>query len=168
MMTLLPPPLSHSPLRSNSASSNTNSHTRTPLVTAALLAILTLHSAHALPTSSNGTSSTLDLSSSIAEQFPAPLDPGLQYDQTYTRTEDAKTFLTSVSLIDAPGRSVSATDAARKLNLKGSDLKGCTWILSAGWTYLNEPGTFSCEFDLNGYAGTRNGVSGRIQETWKF
>lgn len=33
---------------------------------------------------------------------------------------------------------------------------------------MNEPGTFSYEFDLNGYAGTRNGVSGRIQETWKF
>ena len=62
----------------------------------------------------------------------------------------------------------TATDAVGKLDLRSSDLEGSTGILSAGWTYLNEPGTFSCEFGLNGYAGTRNGVSGQIQGTWKF
>ena len=62
----------------------------------------------------------------------------------------------------------TATDAVGKLDLRSSDLEGSTGILSAGWTYINEPGTFSCEFGLNGYAGTRNGVSGQIQGTWRF
>ena len=62
----------------------------------------------------------------------------------------------------------TATDALGTMKLNSSDLEGSTGILSAGWTYVNEPGTFSCEFGLNGYAGTRNGVSGQIQGTWKF
>ena len=62
----------------------------------------------------------------------------------------------------------TATDALGTMKLNSSDLEGSTGILSAGWTYVNEPGTFSCEFGLNGYDGTSNGVSGQIQETWKF
>lgn len=62
----------------------------------------------------------------------------------------------------------TATDAQGTMKLNSSDLEGSTGILSAGWTYMNEPGTFSCEFGLNGYAGTRNGVSGQLQGTWKF
>ncbi len=62
----------------------------------------------------------------------------------------------------------TATDSAGTLALKSSDLEGSTGILSAGWTYMNETGSFSCEFGLNGYAGTRNGVSGQIQGLWRF
>ena len=60
----------------------------------------------------------------------------------------------------------TATDAAGKLDLRSSDLEGSTGILSAGWTY--QAGNFSTELGLNGYAGTRNGVSGQIQGNWKF
>ena len=72
MKTLLPPP-SHSTLKPASASSNVNSlkrFARTPLATAALLAIFAFPTAHALPTSYDGASSSHDLSSSIEEQFP--------------------------------------------------------------------------------------------------
>lgn len=60
----------------------------------------------------------------------------------------------------------TATDAQGTMDLNSSDLEGSTGILSAGWTY--QDGNFSTELGLNGYAGTRNGVSGQIQTNWKF
>ena len=60
----------------------------------------------------------------------------------------------------------TATDAQGTMDLNSSDLEGSTGILSAGWTY--QAGNFSTELGLNGYAGTRNGVSGQIQANWKF
>ena len=60
----------------------------------------------------------------------------------------------------------TATDAQGTMDLNSSDLEGSTGILSAGWTY--QDGNFSTELGLNGYAGTRNGVSGQIQANWKF
>ena len=60
----------------------------------------------------------------------------------------------------------TATDAQGSFDLNSSDLEGSTGILSAGWTY--QDGNFSTELGLNGYAGTRNGVSGQIQANWKF
>ena len=60
----------------------------------------------------------------------------------------------------------TATDAQGSFDLNSSDLEGSTGILSAGWTY--QAGNFSTELGLNGYAGTRNGVSGQIQANWKF
>ena len=60
----------------------------------------------------------------------------------------------------------TATDAQGTMDLNSSNLEGSTGILSAGWTY--QAGNFSTELGLNGYAGTRNGVSGQIQANWKF
>ena len=60
----------------------------------------------------------------------------------------------------------TATDAQGTMDLNRSDLEGSTGILSAGWTY--QAGNFSTELGLNGYVGTRNGVSGQIQANWKF
>ena len=60
-----------------------------------------------------------------------------------------------------------AHDSQGEISLRSSDLEGTTGILSAGWTYEGNDG-FSFEFGLNGYAGTRNGVSGQIQGNWKF
>ena len=60
----------------------------------------------------------------------------------------------------------TATDAQGSFDLNSSDLEGSTGILSTGWTY--QDGNFSTELGLNGYAGTRNGVSGQIQANWKF
>lgn len=60
----------------------------------------------------------------------------------------------------------TASDAQGTMDLNSSDLEGSTGILSAGWTY--QDGNFSTELGLNGYAGTRNGVSGQIQANWKF
>ena len=60
----------------------------------------------------------------------------------------------------------TATDVQGTMDLNSSDLEGSTGILSAGWTY--QAGNFSTELGLNGYAGTRNGVSGQIQANWKF
>ena len=60
----------------------------------------------------------------------------------------------------------TATDVQGSFDLNSSDLEGSTGILSAGWTY--QDGNFSTELGLNGYAGTRNGVSGQIQANWKF
>ena len=60
----------------------------------------------------------------------------------------------------------TATDAQGTMDLNSSDLEGSTGILSAGWTY--QAGNFSTELGLNGYAGTRNGLSGQIQANWKF
>lgn len=62
----------------------------------------------------------------------------------------------------------TATDNLGTMKLNTSDLEGSTGIFSAGWTYMNEPGTFSCEFGINGYGGTRNGLSGQLQGNWKF
>ena len=62
----------------------------------------------------------------------------------------------------------SATDYAGTLRLNSSDLEGSTGIMSAGWVYQNESGSFACEFGFNGYIGTRNGVSGQLQGLWKF
>ena len=61
-----------------------------------------------------------------------------------------------------------ASDAGGRLNLKTSDMEGGTGILSAGWTYENTAKDFSCEFGMNGFAGTRRGVSAQIQADWRF
>ena len=61
-----------------------------------------------------------------------------------------------------------ASDAEGRLNLKTSDMEGGTGILSAGWTYENITKDFSCEFGMNGFAGTRRGVSAQIQADWRF
>ena len=61
-----------------------------------------------------------------------------------------------------------ASDAEGRLNLKTSDMEGGTGILSAGWTYENTTKDFSCEFGMNGFAGTRRGVSAQIQADWRF
>ena len=61
-----------------------------------------------------------------------------------------------------------ASDAEGRLNLKTSDMEGGTGILSAGWTYENTAKDFSCEFGMNGFAGTRRGVSAQIQADWRF
>ena len=61
-----------------------------------------------------------------------------------------------------------ASDAAGRMNLHSSDMEGGTGILSAGWTYENAAKDFSCEFGMNGFAGTRQGVSAQIQADWRF
>ena len=61
-----------------------------------------------------------------------------------------------------------ASDAEGRLKLKTSDMEGGTGILSAGWTYENTAKDFSCEFGMNGFAGTRRGVSAQIQADWRF
>ena len=61
-----------------------------------------------------------------------------------------------------------ASDAEGRLNLKTSDMEGGMGILSAGWTYENTTKDFSCEFGMNGFAGTRRGVSAQIQADWRF
>ena len=132
----------------NFSSFATSRFHRTPLATAALLAILTLHSAHALPTSSDGTTTTLDLSSSIAEQFPEPLDPGLQYDQTYAGTEVDKGKLNSIYRIDLPAansqhlfsdslaaQTISADSSAIKLKVTSMD--GIKGFLFANYADFN-------------------------------
>ena len=70
-----------------------------------------------------------------------------------------------VLLAEAKGH---ASDAGGRLNLKTSDMEGGTGILSAGWTYENTAKDFSCEFGMNGFAGTRRGVSAQIQADWRF
>ena len=54
------------------------------------------------------------------------------------------------------------------MTLRSSDLEGSTGIISAGWTYLNEAQTFEFEVGVNGYIGTRQGVSGQVQANWEF
>ena len=61
-----------------------------------------------------------------------------------------------------------AVDGYGRLGLNSSDMEGGTGILSAGWTYVNQPKSFSCEFGMNGFAGTRRGVSAQIQADWRF
>ena len=61
-----------------------------------------------------------------------------------------------------------AVDGYGRLDLNSSDMEGGTGILSAGWTYVNLPKNFSCEFGMNGFAGTRRGVSAQIQADWRF
>lgn len=87
----------------------------------------------------------------------------------YKMSEQLRPYLglTFEQIVSAEAKG-TATDAQGTLRLNSSDMEGSTGILSAGWTYVNEPGTFECELGINGYAGTRNGVSGQLQGTWRF
>ena len=62
----------------------------------------------------------------------------------------------------------TATDSKGSMTLRSSYLEGSTGIISAGWTYLNEAQTFEFEVGVNGYIGTRQGVSGQVQANWEF
>ncbi len=61
-----------------------------------------------------------------------------------------------------------ASDSEGRMNLRTSDMEGGTGILSAGWSYENAAKDFSCEFGMNGFTGTRRGVSAQIQADWRF
>ena len=113
----------------------------------------------------------------VGTQMCAPVDPGsvvvnigsgnVRVELVAKQTDlDVPREVQAFEQILAAEAKGTATDAQGSFDLNSSDLEGSTGILSAGWTY--QDGNFSTELGLNGYAGTRNGVSGQIQANWKF
>lgn len=47
-------------------------------------------------------------------------------------------------------------------------MEGTTGILSAGWKYVNDAGTFAFSAGVNGYAGLKNDVNAMVQGQWAF
>ena len=62
----------------------------------------------------------------------------------------------------------SARDHEGELTLNASDIEGGTGIITAGWSYLNTPKDFELNLGVNGYVGTRNGVSAQMSANWLF
>lgn len=61
-----------------------------------------------------------------------------------------------------------AHDALGELRLVSDDAEGTTGILTMGWSYLNEAGSFELTTAVNGYFGAREGLNGEITALWKF
>lgn len=61
-----------------------------------------------------------------------------------------------------------ARDALGDLRLVSDDAEGTTGILTMGWSYLNETGSFELTTAVNGYFGAREGLNGELTALWKF
>ena len=92
---------------------------------------------------------------------------GNLFEYQYTPTQRPYFGLTLEQTISAKAKG-TATDKDGTLKLTSSDMAGTTGILSAGWNYTNPADTFEFEVGVNGYVGTRQGVSGQVQANWKF
>lgn len=55
-----------------------------------------------------------------------------------------------------------------KLELIDDDAQGTTGIVTMGWNYLNDNGSFELTTALNGYFGAREGINGELTAVWKF
>ena len=92
---------------------------------------------------------------------------GSMFEYAYTDTSRPYFGITYEQVIKAEAEG-AARDAQGKLSLNSSDVEGATGIISAGWSYLNSQKDFEFNFGVNGYGGTRNGVSAQMNAGWRF
>lgn len=92
---------------------------------------------------------------------------GSMFEYAFTNTARPYFGVTYEQIIKADARG-SAIDSKGKIDLNAADLEGGTGIISAGWSYLNETKDFEFNFGVNGYGGTRNGVSAQMNANWLF
>lgn len=88
---------------------------------------------------------------------------------TYAHSQSLKPYvgLALEQVLKAEGQG-SADDGTSRVKLNTTDMDGTTGILSAGWKYVNDAGTFAFSAGVNGYAGLKNGVNAMVQGQWAF
>lgn len=88
---------------------------------------------------------------------------------TYAHSQSLKPYvgLALEQVLKAEGKG-SADDGSSRVKLNTADMEGTTGILSAGWKYVNDAGTFAFSAGVNGYAGLKNGVNAMVQGQWAF
>lgn len=75
---------------------------------------------------------------------------------TYAHSQSLKPYvgLALEQVLKAEGKG-SADDGTSRVKLNTTDMEGTTGILSAGWKYVNDAGTFAFSAGVNGYAGLK-------------
>ena len=92
---------------------------------------------------------------------------GAMFEYAYSETARPYFGITYEHVIKAEANG-TAVDSQGQLSLNSSDIEGATGIVSAGWSYVNPAQDFEFNFGVNGYGGTRNGVSAQMSANWLF
>ena len=92
---------------------------------------------------------------------------GAMFEYAYSETARPYFGITYEHVIKAEAKG-TAVDSQGQLSLNSSDIEGATGIVSAGWSYVNPTQEFEFNFGVNGYGGTRNGVSAQMSANWLF
>ena len=92
---------------------------------------------------------------------------GAMFEYAYSETARPYFGITYEHVIKAEANG-TAVDSQGQLSLNSSDIEGATGIVSAGWSYVNPAQDFEFNCGVNGYSGTRNGVSAQMSANWLF